>query len=206
MKRSQLKQLIREEIQSVFSKNEELEEGVLKNVALAALLGILPATAVKGQTIDKEKIVNIQQQDQEDPYYPWIAKSEQKQRQQRAIALYGPLKNKVDKVKVSSSMAQQNKKWLENLTNGTLISSPTDDDLPEFHLRNPAPLDAGLKEIQDVIINLPEDKIQKLLDIDFRRATPKMVYDISRITGISVIDIIKYANKIKGLTEKGFTA
>ena len=220
MKKSKLLEIIREEVQNVLLENEELEEGILKNIALAALLGILPATAVKGQTVDKEKIVNIQQQDQEDPttqrivpnndkedpFWPYAPQEVQRERQKRAEELYGPLDAKVRGTDARSSKAQKNKKWLENLKNGTLISSPTDYEFPEFHFRNPPPLDGELKKIQDVIVNLPEDKIQKLLDIDFRKATPKMVYDVSRITGISVVDIIKYANKIRGLKKKGFTA
>ena len=46
MNKHQLKQLIREEIQNILSKNEKLEEGVIKNLTIAALLGLAAAAGI----------------------------------------------------------------------------------------------------------------------------------------------------------------
>lgn len=205
MKKSKLESIIEKEVQNALLENEDLDEGVIKNIALATLLGILPPNIVKGQSIDTEKIVNVQQQDNDDPDYPWTPKEEQRKRQRRALDLYKPLVDKLDKIEVTSSTAKENKKWISDLKNGTLISSPTDDDFPEFHFRNPPPLDSSLEEIRDVILNLSIDKLQKLLDINLKRVTPKTAYDIAKITNIPLSDIIRYGKKMKELKDKGHT-
>lgn len=60
MKRSQLKQIIREEIQNLLSEEQRVDEGIFKNLALAALLALPGISSAQAQAVkNPDKIVNV---------------------------------------------------------------------------------------------------------------------------------------------------